>query len=147
MIRQAKLADVPAIIALEREAVTAGHWSEAGYRDIFKQDAPRRIAFVNSHQNSAIEGFIVARMNHENCDLENIVVANSIRRHGLGSRLLQALISEVREQGAARIFLEVRQSNAGARTFYEKFGFALGGRRKSYYSNPVEDALLYSATV
>ena len=147
MIRPATLADLPAMASLEREAVSAAHWSEAGYRDIFKQDAPRRIALVNSHQNGAIEGFIVARMNDENCDLENIVVANSARRQGMGSRLLQALIAEARRQRAARILLEVRQSNAGACTFYEKFGFALDGRRKSYYSNPVEDALLYSVTL
>ena len=132
------------MVAIERETASAAHWSDAAYRDIFHQEAPTRIALVSSDQNGVLQGFIVARMNDENCDLENIVLANSTRRHGLGSRLLQALISELREQGAARIFLEVRQSNVGARAFYEKFGFALGGRRKSYYSNPVEDALLYS---
>ena len=135
------------MVAIERETASAAHWSDAAYRDIFHQEAPTRIALVSSDQNGVLQGFIVARMNDENCDLENIVLANSTRRHGLGSRLLQALISELREQGAARIFLEVRQSNSEACAFYEKFGFVLGGRRKSYYTNPVEDALLFSLTL
>ena len=144
VIRQATLADLPAIVGLEREAVSAAHWNETAYRDIFKQDAPARIALVSNDQNGATQGFVVARLNGQACELDNIVVVNSTRRHGMGSRLLQALIADARKQRAARIFLEVRQSNVGARAFYEKFGFALGGRRKSYYSNPVEDALLYS---
>ncbi len=145
MIRQATLADLRAIIALEREAVSAAHWSEAAYRDIFKQDA--RIALVSNDQNGATQGFVIARINRQDCELENIVVADSARRQGMGSTLLQALIAGARRRSAARIFLEVRQSNAGARAFYEKFGFALDGRRKSYYSNPVEDALSYTLTL
>ena len=147
MIRQATLADLRAIIALEREAVSAAHWNETAYRDIFKQDAPARIALVSNDQNGATQGFVIARINRQDCELENIVVADSARRQGMGSTLLQALIAGARRRSAARIFLEVRQSNAGARAFYEKFGFALDGRRKSYYSNPVEDALSYTLTL
>jgi ribosomal-protein-alanine acetyltransferase len=147
VIRQATLADLPAIIALEREAVSAAHWSEAAYRDILKQDAPARIALVSNDQNGATQGFVIARINGQDCELENILVADNARRQGMGSTLLQALIADARRQRAARIFLEVRQSNAGARAFYEKFGFALDGRRKSYYSNPAEDALAYTLTL
>jgi ribosomal-protein-alanine N-acetyltransferase len=41
------------------------------------------------------------------------------------------------------VFLEVRESNSAARTLYEKAGFEATGLRKSYYANPVEDAVLY----
>ena len=146
-IRSATPADLPAIIALEREAVSAAHWNETAYRDIFKQDAPARIALVSNDQNGATQGFVIARISSQDCEFENIVVADSARRQGMGSTLLQALIAGARRRRAARIFLEVRQSNAGARAFYEKFGFALDGGRKSYYSNPVEDALSYTLTL
>jgi ribosomal-protein-alanine N-acetyltransferase len=52
-----------------------------------------------------------------------------------------------RRAGATRIFLEVRESNLGARRFYEQRGFAVTGRRLRYYRQPDEDALLMARAV
>jgi ribosomal-protein-alanine N-acetyltransferase len=49
-------------------------------------------------------------------------------------------------RGVRRVFLEVRESNGGARAFYSGLGFAQQGRRRKYYQDPVEDALLLSRT-
>jgi ribosomal-protein-alanine N-acetyltransferase len=49
--------------------------------------------------------------------------------------------------GVRRVFLEVRESNAGARSFYARLEFAEAGRRRNYYRDPMEDALLLSRTL
>jgi ribosomal protein S18 acetylase RimI-like enzyme len=79
--------------------------------------------------------------------LENIVVAPAARRKGLGKKLLAALVAAAKETNSAAVFLEVRESNAAARTLYETEGFEPTGRRKFYYTNPGEDAVLYRRTL
>ena len=79
--------------------------------------------------------------------MENIVVSPAARRTGIGKRLLDALLQAARETNNAAVFLEVRESNHEARAFYEHVGFKLDGRRKSYYFNPSEDAILYRLAV
>jgi ribosomal-protein-alanine N-acetyltransferase len=74
-------------------------------------------------------------------------VAHSARRKGLGTRLLDALLAAARETHSTSVFLEVRESNAAARSLYEKAGFNQTDRRKSYYTNPPEDAILYRLTL
>jgi ribosomal-protein-alanine N-acetyltransferase len=60
---------------------------------------------------------------------------------------MQAAVEAAAAAGARRAFLEVRESNAGARAFYSKMGFVEAGRRKNYYREPAEDALLLSRTL
>jgi ribosomal-protein-alanine N-acetyltransferase len=63
-------------------------------------------------------------------------------RQGVGRRLLDAVLSAVRRDGAVEIWLEVRQSNAAARALYERAGFTEVGLRRRYYDRPVEDAIV-----
>jgi [ribosomal protein S18]-alanine N-acetyltransferase len=90
-----------------------------------------------------VQGFLVARHVASEWELENIVVAPLARRKGLGQQLLDALLVAARETNSSSVFLEVRESNAAARCLYEKAAFEQTGRRKSYYTDPVEDAVLY----
>ena len=78
------------------------------------------------------------------CELENIAVGPSLPRKGAGTQLIQCLIAAARKRSVHSIHLEVRESNSAARTFYEKCGFANTGRRPKYYSDPQEEAVLYS---
>ena len=142
-IRIACPADIPSIVALEREAPTAAHWPESSYRGIFDEGVPARVLLVVADE-GVLLGFVLGRIVGDECELENIVVAEGSRRRGIGSRLIPALMNTARERKANRIFLEVRESNAGARALYEKCVFAITGRRKSYYTDPVEDAVLYT---
>ena len=142
-IRRATMKDVSSMIALSREVPSAASWSESSYRDVFNPGAPARIALVSEH-GGFLAGFVIARLNAEDCELENVVVSQAARRKGIGSELVEALLREARNRGAARIFLEVRESNSAARTLYEKCGFKVSGRRKSYYRDPSEDAVIYA---
>lgn len=144
LVRGATPEDISAIVALERDSPAAAHWPEPTYRRIFSNDASHRIALVVADGNSKLLGFVIARTAAEDCELENIVVARRQRDRGFGSQLLQSLATKARKQNASRIFLEVRESNTAARALYENCGFAITGRRPSYYSDPVEDAILYT---
>jgi [ribosomal protein S18]-alanine N-acetyltransferase len=64
------------------------------------------------------------------------------RRQGVASLLLAHVLDDAVRLGAVKATLEVRRSNEGARKLYERFGFEVGGVRKEYYRQPVEDALI-----
>ncbi|MCL2876261.1 MAG: ribosomal protein S18-alanine N-acetyltransferase [Betaproteobacteria bacterium] len=76
--------------------------------------------------------------------LLNISVMHTAQRRGLGSRLLEYLISTVRNSGVRRFFLEVRPSNLPAIALYQRAGFVEIARRKGYYpsQNGREDAIV-----
>lgn len=71
------------------------------------------------------------------------MVVPAARRKGLGRQLLDALLAAAHKTDSESVFLEVRESNAAARKFYNKAGFQQIGRRKSYYTDPPDDAILY----
>ena len=151
-IRPATPADIPALLVLDRSCPSAAHWTEAQYHDLFagSQSLNRLVLLVESHiphQSPNILGFLVARHLAPEWELENIVVAASARRKGIGARLLDALLSQTKATDSAAVFLEVRESNTAARALYAKAGFEETGRRKSYYANPPEDAILYRLVV
>jgi [ribosomal protein S18]-alanine N-acetyltransferase len=158
-IRTATAKDIPSIINLERACPTAAHWSETQYGQLFVGSGAERVVFVAARgvsqssaeteapAEAALEAFLVAQHVAPDWELENIVVAPNSRRKGLGKRLLDALLDHARETNSDAVFLEARASNAAACALYEKAGFRRVGSRKSYYSNPLEDAILYRREV
>lgn len=73
--------------------------------------------------------------------ISNVAVAPNARRRGIADALLDALAARTKE-ALSFLTLEVRASNAPAIALYEKHGFSVVGRRKNYYEQPREDALL-----
>jgi ribosomal-protein-alanine N-acetyltransferase len=142
-VRPACPADLPAIFALERSSPSAAHWPESAYRALFDPHAPQRIALVLEDNKQQVHGVAIARIFERDCELENIVVEESSRRNGYGRMLLHTVIAAATLQRITQILLEVRESNHVARSFYERLGFEFLGRRRSYYTNPLEDALNY----
>jgi len=143
LIRPAISADIPAMMAIEKHAVTAAHWSIEEYNILFRPSSPARVALV-IEADSRVQGFVIARVVGKELEIENIAIAGSARRHGLGTHLLGELLGLARANGAEGVFLEVRESNRAARTLYEKWSFTKSGHRKHYYKDPEEDAILYS---
>ena len=72
----------------------------------------------------------------------NIAVHPNHRRRGLGRKVLTAMLDEAARRGLVEISLEVRASNLAAITLYEQAGFAGVGRRRGFYKQPTEDALV-----
>jgi ribosomal-protein-alanine N-acetyltransferase len=141
-IRPASATDLPAMMALEKRAATAAHWSGEQYQALFRGSDPGRVALVMQEE-SGLQGFVIARVLDDEWEIENIVIAGPARRRGLGTRLLGELLDLARGQGAAAVFLEVRESNHAARALYEKWAFLESGHRRRYYRHPEEDAILY----
>jgi ribosomal-protein-alanine N-acetyltransferase len=141
-IRPATAADLPAMMSLEKHSATAAHWSADQYAAIFGAASSGRVALV-IHEESDCHGFVIAREVSTEWEIENIAVAGSARRRGLGTRLLGELLDLAKARGAVAVFLEVRESNQAARALYEKSAFLESGRRRRYYKNPQEDAILY----
>src|SRR5580704_2548806 len=133
------------MIELERGSDSAAHWNRREYEMLFTAGAPLRISLVAVPESSEgeVAGFVVARSLGFEWEIENVVVAGERRRSGIGSALMQALLQNLRSAGVPGVLLEVRESNTAARRLYEKLGFALEGRRRGYYQDPVEDALLF----
>jgi ribosomal-protein-alanine N-acetyltransferase len=141
-IRLATPADIPTMMTLERHAATAAHWSKAQYETVFSNDVPFRVVLVLEEE-AAVLGFIAGRAVGEEWEIENITVAGPVRRRGLGTRLLGEFLDLARGRSAVAVFLEVRESNFAARRLYEKWAFVETGRRKDYYREPEEDAIVY----
>jgi [ribosomal protein S18]-alanine N-acetyltransferase len=158
-IRTATLDDLSRILEIERATETAAHWTENDYRAAIAGTELRRLTEVLEMDETdsllvqfadesrfapepGIQGYAVAQILDAEMEIENVVIAQDLRRFGLGALLLEHLLKSARNQGVRRIFLEVRESNAAALRLYEKAGFVTNGKRKNYYSDPPEDALL-----
>jgi ribosomal-protein-alanine acetyltransferase len=139
-VRAATPADLPALLALERSAPAAAHWKDADYSQLFAEGTKHVTIVIGDDY---VQGFLVARDLGPEWEIENVVIAASAQRRGLGPRLVQEVLNRAQTQGAQAVFLEVRESNQAARRLYSKLGFVESGRRKSYYGNPQEDALVY----
>lgn len=93
----------------------------------------------NAH---TLAGYIVARMGVEELHINNVAVRDSHRRRGIGNELLEKILQQGRGLQTPTAFLELRAGNQAALALYEKCGFHVTARRRNYYSEPVEDALV-----
>ena len=94
-----------------------------------------------------VAGFLVARRLSTELEILNFAVESDWRRCGIGAELLTAALQWAQTFQATQAILEVRASNLAALRFYERHKFEVVGRRPRYYTAPVEDALLLTATL
>jgi ribosomal-protein-alanine N-acetyltransferase len=158
-VRQAEAADRERLVEIASHSATAAQWNQAEYDKLFAADgSSESFPFENTtsenkemlqnratlviEQDGSVVGFIVGRQVADEWEIENIAVTGSARRYGLGSRLLGEFLRLVRDGGGRAVFLEVRESNRAARALYEKWAFVETGRRRMYYQDPPEDALV-----
>jgi ribosomal-protein-alanine N-acetyltransferase len=137
-IRRAQAADASRLVPLERRCFS-DPWSALAFEELLR--FPLTVALV-AERDGELGGYLISRAVAEEAEILNLAVAPEERRHGLGSRLLEAGLSALAEAGARQVWLEVRESNAAAQALYRRRGFTAAGRRARYYKNPVEDALV-----
>jgi len=140
--RALKKSDTGAIAALEALCPEAAQWGTGGYEQL-KSDG---IQGIVAERGGKIVGFIVALIAADELEILNLAVNPMVRRKGIATHLLAEALHEARNRATRGAFLEVRESNRAARAFYQSQGFRETGRRKGYYSQPCEDALLLSLT-
>jgi len=145
-IRRAVRDDLPAILGIER-ASFSDPWTEESFETALGLDRMQVLvaqtpAAERGDGASGLAGYVVALVIGPEAEIADLAVAPDWRRRGVGRALLTHSISELVDAGVRTLYLEVRESNAAARTLYETYGFRSVGRRRGYYRQPVEDALL-----
>ena len=89
-----------------------------------------------------VVAYIGSQLSHPEADVMNVAVSPERRREGIAEVLVDALVMELKRLGCSSLTLEVGASNDPAVGLYQKTGFHQVGRRKNYYHNPKEDALI-----
>ncbi len=142
-IRAMRSDDLPRVMEVEREAYTMP-WTEATFRGLLRRrDADLFVAEIEGE----IAGYAVFWAVLDQGELGNVASAPDFRRRGVARALIDAVLERAAERGVREVFLEVRISNDGARRLYESYGFVEVGRRRNYYMEPLEDALVMKKQV
>ena len=128
-----------AVQEIERESFTTP-WPPHAYRA--ELETNRLAHYIVARHGDRVIGFAGIWLMVDEAHITTFAVRKTWRGHGVGERLLLALLDLAKARGAREATLEVRPSNHPARRLYEKYGFALVGARPRYYSDDNEDALI-----
>ena len=132
-----------ASVAEMERACFSQPWSEKALELLLGDDG---VGFVCLAE-GAVTAYGGMMLNPWEGQVTNIATHPSYRRQGYGKAVTEALLKEAEAKGAEQVSLEVRVSNAGAIALYEGLGFEAVGRRKGFYQNPREDALVMIKTL
>ncbi len=139
IVRRALPKDAEAMARLDKECFSMP-WSLQAFRDeLSKNDAAFYLVAIVSDE---IIGFAGLWGILDEGHITNVAVHPDFRKKGIGALMLAKLIELSCEAGITSHTLEVRRSNEAAIDLYKKFDFKIGGIRKEYYSDNLEDALI-----
>lgn len=138
-IRAMTTADIPAVLKIDSHNPNTS-WTGA---KLFASLAHHNVGWVLC-EGETVTAFILVNYTEPVCDLLLLGVLQEKRRKGLGTRLLEHVITWASEKKAMKVMLEVARSNIVATAFYRQTGFHEVGVRKHYYSAPIEDAIVMS---
>ena len=138
-IRRLQAEDSAELVSIVSSAPEAAEWTADNYEKLSRSG--ESVSFVHETE-GRITGFILGRRISEEAEVLNLAVRPEKRKKGIGGSLLHAALEELRREGVARIYLEVRESNGGAKSFYQRHGFVVTGVRPKYYREPDEAAVL-----
>jgi [ribosomal protein S18]-alanine N-acetyltransferase len=141
-IRRLAYADLPQVIAIERRAFPTP-WSLAMF--VLELSKPSGISLA-ALIDDALVGYLVCSRYDSIWHVMNVAVDDGLRRQGLATSMLERLF-ELADKPNEQYTLEVRTSNDPAIRLYERFGFRAAGKRRAYYHDNREDALIMWRTV
>jgi [ribosomal protein S18]-alanine N-acetyltransferase len=130
--------DLPRVMEIERECFSTP-WSVATFRSLMRRTDTDLFAAVVDGE---VVGYAACWTVIDQSELGNVAVTAEARGGGVGGMLVDAVLETVAARGATDCYLEVRESNTGAQSIYRRRGFEVVGRRRSYYAEPREDALV-----
>jgi [ribosomal protein S18]-alanine N-acetyltransferase len=137
-IRPYQPGDTQAIFEICRQSPQVAQWPKESYDQAHSSGQIILIAELNGQ----VSGFMVARITGDEAEILNLAVDPVHRREGIGTALLTAAISTAHAHNAKSIYLEVRESNSTAISFYRQYGFEKTAQRRQYYSSPTENAVV-----
>ena len=131
-------AQVSQVAALEK-CCFADPWSENSVASELENPLSLWLVAMDGER---LAGYVGSQTVLGESDLMNVAVDGAYRRQGVGKMLIEALVEHLKARESHCLTLEVRASNTPARNLYASLGFSEIGRRKNYYRNPREDALI-----
>lgn len=129
---------IAAVAQLEKRCFS-DPWSETSVASELENPLSRWIVAMDG---TTLVGYVGSQTVLGESDMMNIAVAPEARRKGIAQGLIEALIETLKGLDSRCVTLEVRASNEPAKALYGKLGFREIGRRRNYYRNPREDALI-----
>lgn len=139
IIRRMTVEDVPAVVDLDQKSFSLP-WPERSFR-FEVTDNPASRCWV-AELDGKVVGMIVVWLIVDEAHVATLATHPDFRRQSIGQRLLSHALRHLIEEGAKSSFLEVRESNVAAQEMYRKFGYEATGRRRRYYRDNDEDAIL-----
>jgi ribosomal-protein-alanine N-acetyltransferase len=139
-VRRATAEDTEAVAEMEALCFPDA-WSAASLRS--HAEGEGGLLLIAEREGAPI-GYLTARLLPPECELYRIAVLPISRHTGAASALMEHFFAILKGEACTALFLEVRESNAPAISLYKKFGMREIGRRKRYYRDPTEDALLFA---
>jgi len=131
--------DLDEVVAIERESFTLP-WSRGAFLYEIEQNRVARCYVMRD--GAEVVGYVCLWEIGDEVHVTNVAVRPDLRRRGIGRSLIASIVEDARRRAARVVALEVRPSNREARPLYEAFGFRVVGRRKGYYYDTGEDALV-----
>lgn len=138
-IRKMTLEDIPAVVELDQRSFSLP-WPERSFRFEITEN-PASHCWV-AEADGKVVGMIVVWLIVDEAHVATIATHPDFRRQGIGKNLLGYALRDLIGKGARSSFLEVRESNVAAQDMYRKFGYKESGRRRRYYKDNDEDAIL-----
>ena len=139
IIRRMTVEDIPAVVESDKLSFSLP-WPESSFRFELRENPASRcwVADVDGR----IAGAIVAWLLVDEAHVATIATHPDFRRQGIAKKLLTHALRTMIGEGAQSSVLEVRECNITAQEMYRKFGYQESGRRKRYYKDNDEDAIL-----
>lgn len=138
-IEEMKESDLEEVLAIEKKSF-ADPWSRRLFRETLS--FPHSVNFVIRGPEGALLGYINFYIIAQEAHMLNLAIHPAWRKKGFATRLLTHSIEHLKHQNAMHFFLDVREGNRDAIGLYRKFGFEIIGKRKRYYVETNEDALV-----
>jgi ribosomal-protein-alanine N-acetyltransferase len=137
-----RVEDLDQVLAIERASFTMP-WSRGAF--LYEMQQNRVARCWVTRDTGRVVGYLCVWEIADELHVTNIAVRPDARRRGIGRDLLGTAIADARARGFRVVALEVRPSNEEARALYDSFGFHVVGRRRGYYYDTGEDALVMEA--
>jgi ribosomal-protein-alanine N-acetyltransferase len=143
--REMTVDDIPGVLAIDQQSFP-NPWPEHTYRYELRENPAAHLIVLEEPAAGRIVGIAGYWLVVDEAHISTFAIHPDYRRRGLGRLLLAAMLADADRRGAVLATLEVRVGNEAAQRLYRSFDFRQVGRRRGYYRDNGEDALLMTAT-
>lgn len=137
-----RVEDLDEVLEIERAAFSMP-WSRGAFTYEIERNRVARCWVMR--EDGRVAGYLCLWEVADELHVTNVAVHPAYRRRGIARAMLAAVLDDAVRRSLSLVGLEVRPTNAEARALYESFGFRVVGRRRGYYYDTGEDALIMEA--